>query len=76
MSFPSETPLKAFDRATREIARLKDATARRDQAARDLYATGDWTLKALADRSTAKGAPLSLSAVGHIVHGRASRRKP
>jgi hypothetical protein len=71
----SDDPLKAFDKAARDIARLNDATERRNQAARDLYATGDWTFKALADRSTAKGAPLSLAAVGHIVQGRRSRKR-
>jgi hypothetical protein len=67
--------LKEFDKATRDIARLKAATERRDQAARELHASGEWTLKALAERSTEKGVRLGLAQMGHIVQGRASRKK-
>ena len=72
-------PLKEFDKATREIARhtgrLKDATETRDQAAKDLYAAGEWPYRQLAERSTKLGVPLGLPRMAQIVRGRPERKK-
>jgi len=75
MSRNPTSPLRAFDQATRDIARAKRAIERRDQAAKQLYGTGNWTYQALAERSTKNGVPLTLGRMHHIVHGRADRRK-
>ena len=71
--------LREFDWATREIARLtarlRSAVERRDQAAKRLHASGEWTYQQLADLSTRKGVPLSMRRIAQIVYGRPEREK-
>jgi hypothetical protein len=71
--------LKAFDRATRDVARhtaaLKAATERRDQAAVDVKNAGDLTLQQLADRSTELGVRLSRARMVQIVSDTPRDRK-